>query len=200
MPYRLVLSEPIEKKTDVVGEKKALGEDIFLYDMPQDCKVYMLYYPGALPDEELEKGMRNLGNISGKNLFVNIGRLDEPNYDTIASKFGIKRLPVIIVTAYDQLAYDPIGQTTAFIKLDDRRLLNSPQLTIDSLQTIFNLFIQGNIYEAIKQANADSRAVLISDIAKLTSSLLNKIGNIFKDFEISISLLGGKLELKRGGG
>ena len=98
MPYKLVLSETSYETT------KDIGENVFIDNMNDDCKVYLFYYPGAMPNTELESKLRNLGGITGKNLFVNIGRLNDPKYYRIKNIFGIKDFPVIILTAIDGLA------------------------------------------------------------------------------------------------
>ncbi|KAF5428645.1 hypothetical protein C5S39_10980, partial [Candidatus Methanophagaceae archaeon] len=108
MHYQLVLRELIDVEKGI----KAVGENVFFDDLPSDCKVFALYYPAAVPNEDLENALRNLGNITGKNLFVNIGRLDDPNYDEIVDKFKIRNSPVIIVTAIDKLASPPTEFST----------------------------------------------------------------------------------------
>jgi hypothetical protein len=38
-----------------------------------DYPVYLLYYPGNNINEDLEASLQHFGEITGKNLFVNIG-------------------------------------------------------------------------------------------------------------------------------
>ena len=52
VPYQLILTEP---KGD--GPERAVGENIFLDDLISPYKVYIFYYPGAMPNEELEQSL-----------------------------------------------------------------------------------------------------------------------------------------------
>ena len=114
--YKLVLSGMPEFKEGV-------DEDVYLDDIPSDYKVYLLYYPGPLLNEDLENKLRTLGEITGRNLFVYIGRLDDPKYSKIASTFKIMKLPVIIITGVEGFASVKSGNyySTAFVKLDNKR-------------------------------------------------------------------------------
>jgi hypothetical protein len=68
-----VLTEPKGERT------KDVGENVFLDDLSYSYKVYLFYYPSALPNEVLEDRLRRIGEMTGRNLFVNIGRLDDPH-------------------------------------------------------------------------------------------------------------------------
>src|SRR5262249_18285196 len=94
--YQLTLIEPQGDRTE-----RAIGENIFIDHLGSAYKVYVFYYPGAMPDEGLEQGLRTLGEVAGENLFVNIGKLSDPKFDEIVKKFGIKKLPAIIVTGVE---------------------------------------------------------------------------------------------------
>ena len=112
-----------------------------------------------MPNEDLENKLRKFGNIIGKNLFVNIGRLNDPNYKKIASRFEIRDLPVIIITAIDGLSSVKTERyySTFFVRLDSKILLHSVDLTIKSIEQLFNLFIGGQISEALSQYRHDQR-------------------------------------------
>ena len=73
MAYKLVLSEPVEAGT------RDVGENVFFDDLSPDYRVFMFYYPGAMPNQDLEDKLRSFGEMTGSNLFVNIGRFDDPN-------------------------------------------------------------------------------------------------------------------------
>jgi hypothetical protein len=187
MSYQLILSEPIE------GTPKDVGENVFFDNLSSDYKVFIFYYAGAMPDKNLESALRNLGNIAGKNLFVNIGLINDDKYPTIGRLFDIKPLPVIIVTAIDKLASAPTEFSTAYVKIEDKRLLNSTNLAIDCVQTVFNLFIQEKISEAMSQVKRHKREALISNLLKGMREFLDKRDIIFGIGEF-------RLELKRSGG
>ncbi|UCE15648.1 MAG: hypothetical protein JSV12_07185 [Candidatus Bathyarchaeota archaeon] len=191
MSYQLVLSELINEKT------KDVGENIFFNDLPSDYQVYVLYYPGISLNEDLASKLRNLGEIAGRNLLVNIARLDDPNYKKIVKKFGIRTFPTIIVTAIDKLASPPTEYSTAYVKIDNKRLLNSPDLTFECVQKMFNLFIEGKISEAIREKN---HKVRMSRIKGIINSALKGIRDYLKKWDVSFSFITGKLELKHRGG
>jgi len=181
MSYQLVLYESMKEIT------KEVGENIFFDSLPSDSEVYLLYYPGAMPNKELENRLRDFGNNAGKNLFVNIGRLNDPNFKKIVNKFNIENFPVIIVTADSRLA--SLEFETAYVKLDNKNLLNSSDLAIDCAQKLFLLFIQEKISEALRQPDVYDRKVIISRLNGVISTVL-------KGIEFSASLFGGKLEVK----
>jgi hypothetical protein len=192
MTYNLVLSE----LTD--GVTRAIGEDIFLEDLLSDYKVYLFYYSGAMPDLDLEVGLRNLGNRTGKNLFINIGRLDDPRYDIIRDKFKIRDLPVIIVTGVDGLASlkDEDYSPTVYVRIDNKDLINSATLTVSCIERLFNLFIGREIFEALNQAKKDSREASISHIKIKMVGALRQLGKFLWEKDINVSLLEGKLQIK----
>jgi hypothetical protein len=173
--------------------------------LPDDYKVYLFYYPGSMPNEDLENKLRKFGNIIGKNLFVNIGRLNDPNYKKIASRFEIRDLPVIIITApVIIIAIDGLSSvkteryySTFFVRLGSKILLHSVDLTIKSIERLFNLFIGGQISEALSQYRHDQRNAFLSKLKVVILNSLKVIAKFLSDRDISISLLEGKFELKR---
>ena len=152
-----------------------------------------------MPNEDLEHKLRKFGNIIGKNLFVNIGRLNDPNYKKIASRFEIRDLPVIIITAIDGLSSVKTERyySTFFVRLDSKILLHSGDLTIKSIEQLFNLFIGGQISEALSQYRHDQRNAFLSKLKVVILNSLKVIAKFLSDRDISISLLEGKFELKR---
>ena len=145
MSYQLTLNEPKGERAE-----KAIGENVFLDNLWSAYKVFIFYYPGAMPNEGLEEGLRRLGMVTGENLFVNIGRLDDPKFDEIARKFGVEGLPVIIVTGVDGIASlkDANDLSTTYVKLDNKDLLKDIRSSVECVQKLFILFIRGTISEA----------------------------------------------------
>jgi len=190
MVYRLVLSEPTDETT------KDVGENVLLANLSFDYKVYLFYYPGALPNEDLEKKLRALGAASGKNLFVNIGKLDDPDYDKIAARFGIRNLPVVVVTGVAALASPPSEPATLYVKLDSKALLNSPDSTIQCVETLFNLFMAGKVVEAAKQSKRDQ---LLAVVKEVILTPLKGIVSFISERDIVVSVMKGTLELKKSG-
>jgi len=193
MPYQLVLSEWSNEIA------KNVGENVFIDSMSDDYKVYLFYYPGSMLNEALESKLRNIGDITGKNLLVNIGRLNDPKYYKIKSRFGIIDLPVIILTALEGLASVKTDTyySTAFVRIDDKRILNSVDLTIKSVERLFNLFIGGEVSGAIKQGEQDTLEATLTRIKGIVVNGLKQIGEFLNERDITVSLIEGKFELKR---
>jgi len=187
MPYRLIFTEPDENGT------KAVGESVFLDNLPRDFKVYLLYYSGAVPDEELEVRLRSLGNATGGNLFVNIGRLSDPNYKWIQKKFGINPLPVLVMTGIEELASARSEAATAYVRLDGKALLRSPDVTIECVQRLFNLYIGGELAEAMRLGKRDQ---FLARLKQVVLTPLRGIKDFVAERDISISVIDGTLTLK----
>jgi hypothetical protein len=192
MPYDLVFISPPE-------EKKLVGENVFFANIPADCKVYAFYYPDAMPDRALERGLRELGERTGKNLFVNIGQLDDPQFNHVVDKFAIKTYPVIVVTAEASLG-SPAGEfMTAFARLDGKTLLASPEDTVKCVQELFTQFLQGNIAQAISAAKWAQRKEFLASLAGHLTKALKSVAKYIASRDISFSFAVGKLELKKSG-
>jgi len=194
MTYRLVLTEPAANGT------KDCGENVFFANLPHDYKVYALYYGGAKVDDNLEDGLRELGARTGKNLFVNIGGKNDPEYGEVARRFEIKQCPVIIVTAMAGLASPPGEYFTAYARLDGKNLLNSSDRTVECVEELFELFIRGKVAEAIAHAKWEQRAEALKALGNLVASDLRSIGNFIATRDITLGAGELKLELKRSGG
>ena len=173
---------------------------MFLDDLPAEYKVYLFYYGGAMTDQVLEGRPRELGKITDNNLFVDIGTLGDARHGEIVARFGIKQYPVIIVTAIDALA-SPAGEYfTTCARLDSKRLLQSPGRTIDCVQELFNLFVQGKVSEAISHAKWQQRTELLLQLGQFFKGALKGLRDFVAETDISISFAEVKLELKRSGG
>jgi hypothetical protein len=200
MAYTLLLSKPSDKL-----ENKDIGENVFLNNLSHDYKVYLFYYPGIIPNVDLEDKLRMLGNDTGKNLFVNIGRRNDPNFDKIVDKFRIREYPVIIITGLAELASFEIEDKFStvyirkYVRLDKRDLIGSIDSTIRSIESLFSLFINGKIYEATAQAKHDQREAVISHAIDMLTNELGSIGKFLWNKDISVSLAEGKFELKSSG-
>jgi len=192
LSYQLVFTSPSE-------DTKAVGENVFFADLPTDYKVYAFYYPGALRDPGLEGRLRHLGEQAGKNLFVNIGALDDPQFKRVVSKFSITKYPVIAITAVASLASPTKDHVTTFARLDGKALLDSSEKTVECVQEVFNLFLQGKVADAIGKAKWTERKELLAALGHYFSDALKSLGKFISNHDISFSLTEGKLELKKSG-
>ena len=193
MSFELVLTE-----TKLEGQKD-LGENVFLKDLASEYKVYAFYYPAAAPSEELEDKLRELGHQAGKNFFINIGKLNDPAFDKIASRFEITKYPVIVMTALSPLASSSKDTVTTYVRFDSTALMQSPQRTVQCMQTVFSLFLQGKVADAIAEAHSAERAAMVTRLAGWFGDALKAIGGFIASRDISVSVFEGKFELKRSG-
>lgn len=149
MSFNIILIE--KEDPPAAGDKpreKAVGERVFLANLPTSPKVFAFFYPGDSDTDEVEKRLRTLGKKTGDNLFVNIGTLLDPDYKRAVERFGIGPLPVIVVTAIGPLAATPDGETT-FVRLDGKSLFAKPGQLVQTIEELFNLFLRGKILQAI---------------------------------------------------
>ena len=175
---------------------KGFAENVFIDNLPYDYKVYLFYYPGAIVNEDLERSLRRLGEMTDKNLYINIGRLNDPQLKEIIKKFAIKDFPVIILTAVDNLA-SPTGELlTAFIKIEDKNLLKSANESIDLIQRLFVLFMEGKINEAMNEIKNRERSVILMRIKSVIATALQETIKFFEKHDIVVSVIEGKFELR----
>jgi len=187
MAYQLVLSEPTTEP------EKDVGKNVFLDNLPDQYRVYLLYYSGSSVNKELESRLQKLGKDTGKNLFVNISKRNDPNYRKIVSKFGIKGLPAIVITGIDELASAKDEPSTAYVRLDSEKLLGSPDSAMACVEKIFNLYIQGKVAKAMSKG---SRTQFLGRLKEIVMVPLRGIKGFLEDRDISISLITGVLTLK----
>lgn len=192
MPYELVLHEA------GLADAKAVGENVFLADLAADFPVYIFYYPSAMPDEALENVLRKLGESTGSNLFVNIGRLNDPDFAKITRLFEIRSFPAVVLTARADLAAPDDESMNAYVRFDGKALAD-PARAIEHIQNLYLLFLTGEIAKAIKQAGKQNRAELARRIGKFIVAAFTVIGRYINDHDITVSVLEGRFELKKSG-
>jgi hypothetical protein len=191
---QLILYGPEKKKQK---SAKAVGEKILFNDLPADSKVYLLYYPPFTNrNMDLESKLREFGNDTAKNLFVNIGTLGDPSFILLAPMFGgFNDLPVVIITGNPEVASRPAEFKTAFVKFEGKAL-NSPDLAIESMEKVCLLFLQGRFAEALRQPGKYNRKALLSSLRTVISNGLKGL----KGIEFDVELLGVKFGVKYSGG
>jgi hypothetical protein len=193
MPYQLVLREPEE------GSSKAVGENTFLANLPANFPVYAFYYPAEMPDSDFEKLLRTLGERTGENLFVNIGRLNDPQFDKIVHKFEITSFPTLVMTAVAELAAAPNDELmSAYVRLDGR-VIAKPDRAIKLVEELYLLFLQKDIARAIKKASRKSKTELARTISRHILAVLGKVGTYLTEHDFSVSILQGRFEVKKSG-
>jgi hypothetical protein len=191
MTFRLVLDD-----TQGAGEKD-VGDNVFLANLPSEYPCYCFYFPGAMPDFDLEAALRAVGEEAGQNLFVNVGRLNDPNYGKMAKLFEIRSHPVIVLTAIATLASPATAKLNTYVRLDSAKLLNSPERTVQCVQRVYNLFLRGEVAKAIADAKWTQRIELASFVGQFFIKALQGLWDFISERDISFSVAEGKFELKK---
>jgi hypothetical protein len=192
MQYSLVFSDPPAPGSGA----RDFGENVLFENLPAEYKVYAFYYPGDMADPALEQALRNLAETTGKNLFVNIGRLNDPQLDKIVTRFQVDHYPVIIVTADASLASAEGETVTAYARLDDKRLLKAPERAVECVRELFNLFLQGKVADAVARAKGRERAEMARAVGEFFLGALKPVAAFISNLELSFSLADGKITVK----
>lgn len=195
MPFSLVLNEAESGKGAAKGTTR-----VFFSNLPDDYKVFLLYYRAAMGDKKLEDALAALGENTGNNLLVNLGSAADPSYAMISKRFGLRQFPVIIVTAVPDLASPGDACLTAYAKLESKQLLSSPEKTVECAEKLFNLFLQGEVAKAIGSATWTERQSLLNAVLRVLGEGLKSVVGFVASRDISVSVLEGKFELKHSGG
>ena len=200
MPYNLVV-ESASSSGEEHGRSgsKDIGANVFLADLPNQYPCYAFYYPGPMPDRELEQALRRLGDQTGQNLFVNIGRLNDPVYGKIANLFNITRTPAIVLTAIAPLAAPEGTDLNAYVRLDSTNLLASAERTLKCVSQVFTLFLRGEVAKAISKGKWKQRSELLQIVGGCLRTALGSVWDFVSDHDVSVSLFEGRFELKRSG-
>ena len=199
MSYSLVLNRVVATESTEMGGHRDVGENVFLAELPRQYQCYAFYYPGAMPDQQLEKALRALGEHTGQNLFVNIGRLNDPAYGKITRLFGIKRTPAIVLTAVAPLAAVEDDGGSVYVRLDSSSLLDSAERTTQCVNEVFTLFIRGDVAKAVAKGKWTQRTELVRIVADAVGSALKSVFGFIADRDLSVSVFEGRFELKRSG-
>jgi hypothetical protein len=94
-------------------------------------------------------------------------------------KFEIRNLPVILMTGIDGIASlrDDKHLSTAYVRIDNEERLKSVDSTLKCVQMIFNLFIGGEILEAINSSKESSNNGVSKNTANNDFLILATIGS-----------------------
>jgi hypothetical protein len=183
--------------TDEPGITRDIGENVFLSDLSDEYPVFAFYYPSAMPDEDLEAALRNLGDLTGKNLFVNIGKLNDPSFSKIVLAFDIHDYPVVVVTATSDLAGALADNVNVYVRIDDKHVLSDPARAVELVQEIYTLFLRGEIAKAISRIKTKERTELIRAVAKRIGSGLRHLAGFVADRDFKVSLVEGSFEMMK---
>jgi hypothetical protein len=192
MPYELVLREARQ------GDEKEVGENVFLDDLQADFPVYLFYYPAAMPDHAFETLLRQFGESTGPNLLVNMGRLNDPNFEKISRAFEIRSFPSVVLTANADLAALRNASISTYVRVDGK-ILDEADRAIERIQDLYLLFLKGDVAKAIEQAGRQDRADLARRVGKAIVAALTAIGHFVNEHDVTVSVLEGRFEIKKSG-
>lgn len=185
MPYQLVLTQKVTTKD--------IGKNVFFDNLKSGYNVYILYYPGVTGDKVLKQRLIEFGEQTGNNCFVNIAKLDDPNYNKVRKTFGINTFPTIIITATSDLSACPSEDITAYVRIDNKALLKSSDEAFSCIERVYNLFISREILQALRINNKEQLKAEILDLFKKS---LGKINGFLKEWDINFCFVSGTLELR----
>ncbi|MGZ4852778.1 MAG: hypothetical protein ACXV3D_06275 [Halobacteriota archaeon] len=189
MTYQLVLSAPHDSGVTT----KDVFENVIFSDMPRNYEVYLLCFPGTSMNEDLREELRKFGTYGGAVLFVNFATKLDRNYGMIRNTFDITTWPTLIMTGLEKLASPPTDPCTAYVKIDNKELLNAPTQAIECVDKIFHLFLEGEISKAIEVQTRSAREARMKEI--ITRALTGVLG-FLRQWEIDVSFIEGRLSLK----
>ncbi len=188
MTYQLTLSTAQESGT----RDKDVFENVVFKDIPRNYEVYLLCYPGANMNENLRQELEKYGTYGGEMLFVNFATKLDRNYGMIRDMFDINTFPTIIMTGVEKLASPPADYCTAYVKMDNKELLNSPELAMECVDRVFHLFLEGEVSKAMQVQTRSAREARLKDI--VTHTLTGVLG-FLRQWEIDVSFIEGRFNL-----
>ena len=159
--------------------RRSFAEDVTLDNIPENCKVYCLVYGVSDTDQTIKNDLENIGKEYGNNLFVDFWSMADERYTDVATYFSLKDLPVIVVTAESSLSSIEGSNESTFVRLDNPHLLSEFEDVKRLVRLLYNLFIQGDIADAITIAKKKSKWATMKDI-------ITKVKNLFTDAIITI--------------
>ncbi len=189
MTYQLTLSTPHASGT----RNRDVFENVVLTDIPRNYEVYLLCFPGTNMNEDLRQELEKFGSYGGEMLFVNFATRLDRNYGMIKDMFNITTWPTLIMTGTEKLASPPTDHCTAYLKMDNKELLNTPDQAIECVERLFHLFLEGEVAKAIQVQKSSAREAVLKDIL---AHALNGVVGFLRQWEISVSFIEGRLSLK----
>jgi hypothetical protein len=121
----------------------------------------------------------------------------DPDYDKAERRFGIRKWPVIIVTAISPLAATPDGDN-AFVRLDNRSLFERPEELVRTVEELLNLFLGGQIARAVATGWREGGKAALIAAAQRIWSVIKPVITWVAERDLTLEFLGVKIELKEG--
>lgn len=188
-----------EKNPDPNVRKLAVEQLKLASQIPSDCQVYVFYIPGIKDkSQELPKTLTDWGAESGKNVFVGLLTKDAPDYRNIITLFKISNTPAVVVSALPRFATDEEykNATTVYARIDNDRLIGDADASIKCIQKIYNLFMQGQVKQAIADAKkAQWKKSFNHYLGLLRDAAGHALSEFLKGEKIVFDLLKGQITI-----
>lgn len=174
--------------------------NVVLDTVAHDCKVYCFVIGRSDIADDLKNDLKKLGEEYEKNLYVGLWNMGDPNYDVLAREYGLRKIPSIVMTALDTLSDNGENQYS-FLRLDGRLLENEfINETKAFIRELYNLFIKGEIKEALKNAKIKKVKVFLVDLAKKLGKFSEKFLTLLGSIGLTLEYGGAKLILGKDSG
>jgi len=186
-----------EKNPDPNVRKLAAEQLKLATQIPSDCEVYVFYIPGIKDkNQDLQKTLTDWGAASGKNVFVGMLTQDAFIYKQIIKLFNISNAPAVVVSALPKFATDEEYKNarTVYARIDNEKLIRDQDESIKCIQKIYNLFLQGQVKQAIADAKkAQWRESFNYYLGRLRDGAGHALSEFLKREKIVVDILKGQI-------
>jgi len=172
----------------------------FLASVPE-CRVHLLYFPGAQDNPVLIERLKKMAIDADINLYVGLMSIGQPDYVSYSQKFKLCGLPALIMTGSSEIASvkDTPDWATAFIRLDNKRLIQNTDNAMNCLEDCFNLFLRGEVKVALERAVEAKKAATFEHYLKKAKLAGKEISKGIKERDWTLDIFRGTIESKYRG-
>jgi hypothetical protein len=174
-----------------------VDRNVRLRGVPDDCRVYAFVFRQSKLDSRIKGELEAIGEEAGLNLFVGLWDMSDPNYIKMNEIFSLGKLPAVIMTADSSLSTVSDTENT-FVRIDDERLLEKPEEFSVLINQLYNLFLRGDITNAIKKTHSAEISVFLSNFLKeIKTSIGDVASKIIETYNIKFEIGPFKAELTK---
>lgn len=189
---KLVLVKPDQPD---IPQPLDYNTSVTLATLQNDCKVYCFVFGKSDLSQELNNDLKGLGEEYGKNLFVGHWNMGDDNYQTLSEEYKFQKIPCIIVTSLEDFSNVEDGKY-AYVKLDGRLLRDEfVNETKNLIRELYNLFMRGEIRNAVTKAKHEGYKLLLVSIARKLGRFSEKFLRLLGDIGLTIDYAGAKIIL-----
>lgn len=172
-----------------------------IVEVPDDCLVYLYYIPGIQDNKALKDSLNDFGEQSGKNVYVGLWRKDATDLQETLSQFKVKSSPAVVIFGNPN-STEEYNSGVVYAKINDQKLLNNLPMALDVINQTCNLFIQGDVNNAVKNAKSKVWRIKISDALKNLKTRIAKFldnHSVTFDFTQGIRIIVAPSSTSEGG-